>query len=102
MTENARLCSNCGGAGVQSETGPSVADREVLEVMLQAARLHGDTSEADHEIGDLQELVSACWMAMTRSQRRLALAGPLGLKEWIHGCPHPWRSDSGACEVCEA
>lgn len=32
-----------------------------LERMIDAARQHGVESETDHEVGDLQEILRACW-----------------------------------------
>jgi hypothetical protein len=46
------------------------------ELLLEAARLHGENSEPDHEVGDLQSLFLACWSVMTPEQRASALFDP--------------------------
>lgn len=38
--------------------------------LLGAARLHGEESEAEHEVGDLIEIVTACWELLSDEQRR--------------------------------
>ncbi len=49
---------------------------EFANLLLEAARLHGENSEPDHEIGDLQDLFVACWLVMSPEQRALALSDP--------------------------
>jgi len=44
--------------------------------LMEAARLHGENSEPDHEVGDLQDLFFACWLVMTPEQRALVLSDP--------------------------
>jgi hypothetical protein len=54
-------------------------DRIGLEyalLLMEAARLHGENSEPDHEVGDLQDLFFACWRVMSPEQRALALSDP--------------------------
>jgi hypothetical protein len=46
---------------------------DFAESLLEAARLHGENSEPDHEVGDLQTLFVACWSVMSPEQRALAL-----------------------------
>lgn len=41
-----------------------------IEVILEAARLHGQESEPDMEVGDLQELARALWKILTPKQRQ--------------------------------
>lgn len=38
-------------------------------LLIDAARAHGEQSEPDHEIGDLQEILLSCWEVMTPEQR---------------------------------
>ena len=38
--------------------------------LLEAARLHGEESEPEHEAGDLIEIVTACWELLSDEQRR--------------------------------
>jgi hypothetical protein len=47
---------------------------EFASFLLDAARLHGEDSEPDHEVGDLQTFFLACWSVMSPDQRALALA----------------------------
>lgn len=37
--------------------------------LLNAARAHGDGSEPEHEAGDLQDVVLACFEAMSPEQK---------------------------------
>jgi hypothetical protein len=43
---------------------------KLLEELLTAAKAHGDESDAEHEVGDLQGLLSSCWARLTPAQRR--------------------------------
>ena len=38
-------------------------------LLLAAAQSHGENSEPDHEVGDLQTIFQACWSVMTPEQR---------------------------------
>ena len=49
---------------------------DLADLLIQAATLHGENSERDHEVGDLQDLFFACWHVMTPEQRALALSDP--------------------------
>jgi len=40
-----------------------------IEQIIAAARAHGEDSEPDHEVGDLQEVLRACWSTMTQKAR---------------------------------
>lgn len=42
----------------------------LLEELLAAAKAHGDESEPDHEVGDLQGLLASCWERLTPEQQR--------------------------------
>ena len=54
--------------------------------LLNAAKNHGEESAADHEVGDLQGVVLACFRVMKPSQRREVLdASSELLKEWGGG-----------------
>jgi hypothetical protein len=46
---------------------------EQLEMVLGAAKRHGEDSEPEHEVGDLQDVVWACWEVMTEDQRHQVL-----------------------------
>lgn len=45
-----------------------------IEQVLQSARAHGDASEPDHEIGDLQDALRLVFDRLSRTQRRLVLS----------------------------
>lgn len=49
--------------GKQDETAP------LVEKIIQAAKTHGDESEPDHEVGDLQDALREAWKRMTPEQR---------------------------------
>jgi hypothetical protein len=40
-----------------------------IEDYLTAARIHGEDSEPDHEVGDLQDLLRTMWSMLTPEQR---------------------------------
>ena len=40
-----------------------------LEALLAAAEEHGLESEPDHEVGDLQDLLRACWSRLGEADR---------------------------------
>jgi len=50
--------------------------REFAFSLLEGARLHGENSDPDHEVGDLCDFLIACWSAMSPEQRALALSDP--------------------------
>lgn len=45
-----------------------------IEKLILAAQHHGEDSEPDHEVGDLQELLRACWSTMTPKAKRAVFA----------------------------
>ena len=47
---------------------------DFASLLIEAARFHGENSEPDHEVGDLQDLFLACWPVMSPEQRALALS----------------------------
>lgn len=47
---------------------------EALEDHISAAQTHGENSDPDHEVGDLQDMLRAVWEIMTPEQREEALA----------------------------
>ena len=55
---------------------PIYTSLDFAESLLEAARLHGENSEPDHEVGDLQTLFVACWSVMSPEQRALVLVDP--------------------------
>lgn len=44
-----------------------------LDLILEAARAHGESSEPDHEVGDLQDALRAAWRIMSAGQRAALL-----------------------------
>lgn len=47
-----------------------------LERLIEAARRHGEDSEPDHEVGDLQDILRAAWEQLTPDQRRRVIRSP--------------------------
>lgn len=47
----------------------SAAADTLRDELLGAARRHGEESEPEHEVGDLEEIVFACWARLTPAQR---------------------------------
>lgn len=48
---------------------PSAGDASELEKLIDAAKSHGEESEPDHEVGDLQDYLRAMWELLTPQQR---------------------------------
>lgn len=42
---------------------------EMLEVIFQSARKHGEESELEHEVGDLQDALQLAWQMLSKDQR---------------------------------
>ena len=40
-----------------------------IELLIEAAREHGEESDPDHEVGDLQDLVRLCWAELSPEAR---------------------------------
>lgn len=55
---------------------PRVRVAEGIERIIDGAFSHGELSEPDHEIGDLQTALRACWERMTHEQRKAVLSDP--------------------------
>lgn len=57
-----------------------------VQDIFAAAKAHGEQSEADHEVGDLQQALHLCWMSMDQ-KRRASVAGHWliqeMLEEWV-------------------
>lgn len=53
-----------------------------LELCLHAAYEHGNNSESDHEVGDLQDMLTKAWGLMTPGQR-LAMMADSQIREMI-------------------
>lgn len=52
------------------------AHHKGLDLILSAAKAHGENSEPDHEVGDLQAVLRAAWEIMTPGQRAALLSDP--------------------------
>ncbi len=50
--------------------------KEFVYSLIECAATHGENSEPDHEVGDLQDLLVSCWSVMSPEQRGLALSEP--------------------------
>jgi hypothetical protein len=50
-----------------------------IENLITAAELHGQESEPDHEVGDLQDVLRTCWRLMSGDQRRMAYEAHMDL-----------------------
>lgn len=49
-------------------------DRTGIELVIDAARRHGESSDQDHEVGDLQDALRQAWATMSPVQRLTFLA----------------------------
>lgn len=54
-------------------TAPDAVEPGDVETLISAARAHGRQSEPDHEVGDLQDILRACWAQMAPGDRRAVL-----------------------------
>lgn len=55
-----------------------------LEALFLAARTHGQCSEPDHEVGDLQDVLRTCWLKMSTDQRAAVYKEHAHLiEEWL-------------------
>lgn len=52
---------------------PLFDDAGLVEDLIGFARKHGEDSEPEHEVGDLQDLLRAAWALLTPEQRRAML-----------------------------
>lgn len=48
----------------------------LVETLIGHAKTHGEDSEPDHEVGDLQDMLRAAWSLMTPEQHRQMLCHP--------------------------
>ena len=59
------------GEGADLMTDPADAARMLdVEFYIEAAQQHGEDSEPDHEVGDLQDFLRAMWAVLSVEQRR--------------------------------
>ena len=52
-----------------TERSFTLSDVKDVDTYTHAAFVHGEDSEGDHEVGDLQDLLRAAWGLMTEEQR---------------------------------
>jgi hypothetical protein len=58
-----------------------------VERLIDAARAHGELSEPDHEVGDLQEILRVCWQQLNVFQQTAVLANFASLVDDWGGDP---------------
>ena len=56
--------------------------KSLYEQFIEQARKHGEESEPDMEVGDLQHMLLICLNLMTPNQKEMAV---IKVKEWM-GC----------------
>lgn len=60
--------------------------QDLLQLLLEAAKNHGEESEQDMEVGDLQEIVAICWSCLTQAQQKtvaLTALKDFGHAQWM-------------------
>ena len=69
------LLNSAGLEGAQAALLPDAGASDCeLDALWEVARDHADSSEAEHEVGDLQDLTRLCWQFLSDEQRRLIAA----------------------------
>lgn len=61
-------------------------DTTSIEAYLDAAKTHGEDSEPDHEVGDLQQYLRAAWAIMTPEQQAQFRADPEVAETYAVAC----------------
>ena len=59
-----------------------------VEVFIKAAVRHGEDSEPDHEVGDLQDYLRAAFRLLTPEQKVAFLADPAVSEALTTACPN--------------
>jgi hypothetical protein len=54
-----------------------------LDELLAAAEAHGRESEADHEVGDLQDLLRSCWKRLPIASQEDVYREHADLLAWL-------------------
>lgn len=65
---------------IEARRARTVDAAEFMERYIEAAQRHGEVSEPDHEVGDLQDMCRALWEILTPEQR----AAVAGDARWEH------------------
>ena len=70
-----------------------------LSQILSAAARHGRESEPDHEVGDLQDALRACWKQPFPDQKERVIADPhvQNVLEWHED--NAWTDEDDDCEA---
>jgi hypothetical protein len=58
-------------------------NKNQLEQLLAAAEAHGRESEPDHEVGDLHDLLRACWERLPGASRQEVYDEHAELLAWL-------------------
>lgn len=66
------ICSVCELPNCRADLHEESAG--LVERIIDAAQKHGEQSEPDHEVGDLQDVLRKCWEEMTVAQRQAVFA----------------------------
>jgi hypothetical protein len=62
------------------------SDDELLQAIFQSAKEHGENSDPDHEVGDLQDLVCASLAACRPGERAIrSSVAPWIVNGWCDG-----------------
>jgi len=57
----------------------------LLQRLFDGAEAHGEESGADHETGDLQDILRGCWGLLSPAQRRAVYAEHEAVAQWRTG-----------------
>lgn len=61
---------------------PGTVPTTNVEEMIEAANRHGEGSDPDHEVGDLQELLRAAFELLTDDAKKAFFASPAAKNVW--------------------
>jgi hypothetical protein len=72
----------------------TVSDNNLLtqEFYIEVAETHGDDSEADHEVGDLQDFFRVAWSLLSHEQR-IAFAKSTDVQATLDGAGAEYSED---------
>lgn len=86
---------------------PAVDTQPAIERLIEAARRHGEDSDPDHEVGDLQGLLRQAWELLPAMQRSLLLCSRSASDVFQGGTLEPLATSASDIdadtwdEVCE-
>ena len=55
---------------------------DILDLILDAAKAHGEADDPDHEVGDLQQLARDLWSVLTPAQRTAFPSSSVNIVDW--------------------